>query len=214
MIELPGLVWTVLPSGLKWPFPFIDLRDEVRSHHDLGMIGCAIDPDFAENKWVYFGYVVDPGNPPADDDQFCRVTRYQVSSSNPNVADPSTRQVLGDIYYISIFTNQIRRIRYEDIVSAPDHDVTTSITTQSHPNPFHDATTIDFVLSHPGHASVQVFSAGGQLVRTLASSELASGPHSIEWDGRDDAGIRVNRGVYFYQIQSGGSAQGRKIVLR
>lgn len=501
VIELPGKVWTILPSGLKWPTPFIDLTEEVRSHHDLGLIACAIDPDFAVNKWVYLGYVVEPGNPPQDDDQFCRVTRYKFSTTSLNIADPSTREVLigetwtegfptltfshaigtirfaadksmlvgagdgaqfslvdpggfdpnafgpgktdpaedmgafrarslesiagkilrvdketglglpsnpywdgdpssdksriwayglrnpyrfsirpgtgslnpadgdpgvlyvgdvgwstfeefdiiregglnfgwpcyegaitqnqyqfvtateagndsilcssgpnpenpvsptppvfwwhhgngslsfpqgwqgstvvggvfytgsaypadywgtyfigdylggwirrievdeddnvigwsdfltngegpvdietdpvsGDLYYISIFRHEIRRIRYEGPSGVENAGVHSVVMTRGYPNPFQESTTIEFEISRADQVSVQIYSASGELVRTLARGHFHEGRHSVDWDGTDDAGSRVPRGVYFYQAQAGDAVHCRKVVLQ
>src|SRR5690606_7732899 len=94
VVELAGRVWTLLPSGEKWPTPFLDLSEEVRSHHDLGLIGCAIDPDFPEEPWVYLSYVAEPSDTTIVLDQFSRLTRYRFDSEDPHVADLASRQVL------------------------------------------------------------------------------------------------------------------------
>lgn len=499
VVELPGRVWTILPSGMKWPVPFIDLSEEVRNEDDLGMIGCAVDPDFPEESWVYLSYVVEPDDPPVKNDQFSRLARYRFSTVSPHVADLSTRQVLigqtwkdgipvlgrshsigalrfaadksllvssgdgghfthadsggvdpeafgpgntdpsedigafrarslgsmagkilrldkdtglgldsnpfwdgdpgsdrsriwayglrnpyrfcirpgtgsidpadgdpgvlyvgdvgwlsyeeflivprggmnfgwpcyegsrtqleydqvrftsarndsilcsarenvenparvtfptlwwhhgdghlsfpigwtgstvvggvfytgadypdsyhgryfvgdyvqgwirtievddedgltgwgdfatdaegpvaietdpatGDLYYISIFRNEVRRIRYE---RPPDPEVPiTGIVTTSHPNPFQRSVTIEFEISDPSDTSIEVFSAHGRMVRGLAATHHDAGPHSLVWDGNDDAGNRVSRGIYFYRIRAGGWEQCRKITLR
>jgi hypothetical protein len=94
--EDAGMVWMVLANGTK-SFPaFLDLRLEVALYSDLGLLGLAIDPDFATNRWVYLAYAVDPNGDGVEDDEerFGRVTRYRASVGNPNVADLSTRQVL------------------------------------------------------------------------------------------------------------------------
>ncbi|MBR4340310.1 MAG: hypothetical protein IKP89_06825, partial [Bacteroidales bacterium] len=49
---------------------------------------------------------------------------------------------------------------------------------------------------------IQVFTVSGRLVRTLTHTEYAEsyrcGP--VNWDGRDDFGGRLAKGVYFYKI--------------
>ena len=97
--EQSGRVWMVLANGTQLPTPFLDNYLEVAGFSDLGMLGTAIDPDFATDpnrQWVYFGYTVDPNGDDQNDDpdRFVRVTRYKVSTIDPNVADLSTRQVL------------------------------------------------------------------------------------------------------------------------
>ena len=94
--EINGRAWMIRANGTKAPVPFVDLTLEVAGYSDLGMLGLAVDPDFATNRWVYLGYTVDPNGDGIEDDEdrYVRVTRYQVSLSNPDIADPATRQVL------------------------------------------------------------------------------------------------------------------------
>ncbi len=96
VVQRWGVVSTMAANGTQLPTPFIDLTSKVLVNGDRGLLGAALDPDFAVNRWVYFLYVVDPDS---DDNEgnssaFSRVERYQASSSNPNVADLSTRQIL------------------------------------------------------------------------------------------------------------------------
>lgn len=94
--QVQGVVHTLLPDGTQYGTPFLDLGDELQNGGDLGLLGLAADPDFATNRWVYLAYVVDPNEDGVDDeeDRFCRITRYRTSLADPNVADPTTRQVL------------------------------------------------------------------------------------------------------------------------
>jgi flagellar hook assembly protein FlgD len=48
-----------------------------------------------------------------------------------------------------------------------------------------------------------VHDLGGRLVKTLWNGSVAAGTHSIEWDGNDDDGLRVNSGIYFVRARSG-----------
>jgi len=74
---------------------------------------------------------------------------------------------------------------------------------QNYPNPFNPSTVISFQLSVIREAQLVIYSATGQLVRTLASGKFASGRHQVIWDGKDDHGRRVASGSYFYQIIAG-----------
>jgi flagellar hook assembly protein FlgD len=49
---------------------------------------------------------------------------------------------------------------------------------------------------------VQVFTVSGKLVRTINQQIYAEGFRSqpIEWDGRDDYGDKIGRGVYIYRM--------------
>ena len=84
---------------------------------------------------------------------------------------------------------------------------------QNHPNPFNPTTTIEFALPSEGRAELLVFDAKGQRVRTLRSGTLSAGPHSVTWDGRDDAGSSVSSGVYFYRLRASNQTLTRKMLL-
>lgn len=83
-----------------------------------------------------------------------------------------------------------------------------------HPNPFNPRTTISFTLDRSGPATVQVFDAAGRLVKTLlAGGSLEAGDHSVEWDGRDDAGRPMPSGTYLARLETADFATVRKMVL-
>jgi hypothetical protein len=60
---------------------------------------------------------------------------------------------------------------------------------------------IHFGLSRPDRVEVKVFDVSGRLVRTLADRMFPAGTHDILWDGVDNAGRQVARGVYFTQVK-------------
>jgi hypothetical protein len=84
---------------------------------------------------------------------------------------------------------------------------------QNYPNPFNPATTIRFSVVSKGHVSLAVYDVGGRLVRTLANEVRASGPHEVKWDSRNDEGVPVASGVYFYRLVTPGFTQTKKMVL-
>lgn len=75
----------------------------------------------------------------------------------------------------------------------------------NYPNPF--TTHTDFFFEHNKACSfldvrVQVFSVSGRLVKTLIERVNTEGFRSdpISWDGRDDYGDKLGRGVYVYKL--------------
>jgi hypothetical protein len=83
-----------------------------------------------------------------------------------------------------------------------------------YPNPFSSSGTIRFELREPCPVRVDVFNARGQLVRTLFAGDKPSGEHHFSWDGRDDSGQRLPRGVYLYRISAGtGDLRGKMVLL-
>lgn len=87
------------------------------------------------------------------------------------------------------------------------------------PNPFGSSgTKFGFDLSSSAEVTVSVYNAWGSLVRTIESS-LASGYQTVSWDGKDDSGLTLPNGTYFYvvkavkegQVQKG---KGKLTILR
>ncbi|MDI6809306.1 MAG: T9SS type A sorting domain-containing protein [Candidatus Eisenbacteria bacterium] len=84
----------------------------------------------------------------------------------------------------------------------------------AYPNPMNPSTTINFSLKTRGKVSLRVFDASGRLVRKLVDSRLEAGRHTVSWDGRNDRGLKLGSGVYFYQIETeGGFKSVKKIVI-
>ncbi len=88
---------------------------------------------------------------------------------------------------------------------------------QSYPNPFSlrldRETEIRFQLVRAGEIELRVYNLLGQPVRYLLQSALSAGEHIVYWDGKDERGETVSRGVYFYQLRQGASSQMRKMTL-
>lgn len=95
--EQDGLVW-VVNNGVVHPTPAIDLTAYALNdlNSDRGLLGIAVDPNFAVNRYVYINYTVDPDSNDVDseNDGFGRLVRYQMSLADSNVIDTTTRVVL------------------------------------------------------------------------------------------------------------------------
>ena len=50
-----------------------------------------------------------------------------------------------------------------------------------------------------------MYDVTGRLVRTLADRDVRRRPAAVRWDGTNDQGQRVARGVYFTQVKYIGS---------
>ncbi|CAN0599366.1 unnamed protein product, partial [Laminaria digitata] len=78
----------------------------------------------------------------------------------------------------------------------------------NYPNPFSISTTIVFALNRPA-ASVQleIFDLQGRQVIALDTGFAGIGEHSVQWDGRDAAGVQVASGSYVVRLQVGSAQQ-------
>lgn len=89
---------------------------------------------------------------------------------------------------------------------------------QNYPNPFNPATWIPYQLKNGSDVVISIYSASGQLVRTLDLGYKKAGFYTsmnsaAYWDGRDDFGGRVASGVYFYTIKAGDFTATRKMLV-
>ncbi|MGA9115503.1 MAG: kelch repeat-containing protein [Bacteroidota bacterium] len=78
----------------------------------------------------------------------------------------------------------------------------------NYPNPFNPMTNLEFRLSEPGSVSLRVYNLLGEEVALLASGRFGRGTHTVQWDGTNHPA-----GVYLVRLQSGRSAETRKMML-
>ncbi|MFZ0391146.1 MAG: FlgD immunoglobulin-like domain containing protein [Calditrichia bacterium] len=86
---------------------------------------------------------------------------------------------------------------------------------QNFPNPFNPSTTILFEVGGSAlqKTSLKVFNLLGQEIRTLFNEPMAPGLYQAQWDGRDQFGLQVPSGIYFYELRSGATVLTGKMVL-
>jgi hypothetical protein len=81
------------------------------------------------------------------------------------------------------------------------------------PNPFNAETVIEYNLSSDGEARLEIFDVLGQRIKVLVATELPAGRYRAVWNGRDEKGMRVSSGVYFYRLNAGEFQQVRRMIL-
>ena len=81
------------------------------------------------------------------------------------------------------------------------------------PNPFPSRTAIRFDLFAATSVELNVYDVSGRTVRRLYDrASVMPGTYSVTWDGRDDAGRSVPRGLYFYRLQTNQGSETQRIV--
>lgn len=76
----------------------------------------------------------------------------------------------------------------------------------NYPNPFTTHTTFHFDHNKPEEqlkVMIQIFTISGKLVKTLQSDAYVNGSHfdQLTWDGRDEYGDIIGKGVYVYKVK-------------
>ena len=90
----------------------------------------------------------------------------------------------------------------------------------NYPNPFTDRTCFMFehnMAGQPLSVQIQIFTVSGRLVKTLQANLTPEGyilgpAECIEWDGKDDYGDQLARGVYIYRVKVDAAATGSAVL--
>jgi len=79
------------------------------------------------------------------------------------------------------------------------------------PNPFASTTDFVFYLTQPGQVKITIYTIRGLKIKTILSDEiLPPGFHQVNWDGCDDFGDEIARGIYLYKVQVQSSDSNQK----
>lgn len=84
---------------------------------------------------------------------------------------------------------------------------------QNYPNPFNPETTIQYTIPQDSKVTINIYNMLGQQIRNLVETHQRAGNFQITWDGRNDAGIAVSSGIYFYVLQTDDARMLRKMTL-
>jgi len=81
------------------------------------------------------------------------------------------------------------------------------------PNPAGRRMVFRYSIPRAAQVDLRVFDESGSMVRSLRSGLERKGEHLVRWDGRDDAGRLVGRGVYYCRLVTDGHRAVRKLVI-
>jgi hypothetical protein len=84
---------------------------------------------------------------------------------------------------------------------------------QNYPNPFNPQTQIRYALPADFDVKITLYNLLGQRVRVLADEHQSAGYKAVFWDGKDERGIEVASGIYFYKIEAGQFVQTKRMLL-
>ncbi len=84
---------------------------------------------------------------------------------------------------------------------------------QNYPNPFNPTTTIVYEIATAGVVRLSIFDVRGRTVRRLVEGYETPGARDVVWDGKDNAGVAVASGIYYYQLSVGPTTTTKRMVL-
>ena len=85
---------------------------------------------------------------------------------------------------------------------------------QNYPNPFNPTTSIRYSLDRLDKVSLTIYSITGAVVKNLVSGESQKpGSYDVVWDGKNNRGVTVASGMYFYKLNQGSKVAVKKMML-
>ena len=90
---------------------------------------------------------------------------------------------------------------------------------QNFPNPFNPETWVPYTLADDAAVEVRIYDVQGRLIRQLNIGQQRAGRYlnkqaAAYWDGRDQSGVSVASGVYFYTLEADAFSETRRMVIR
>jgi serine protease len=82
------------------------------------------------------------------------------------------------------------------------------------PNPARGKALIQFRLAQASDAVLEIYGADGRLVNTLAQGHFDAASQTVQWNGRNAAGVAVPAGVYYAHLTAGDDVLNTRIVLQ
>ncbi len=81
------------------------------------------------------------------------------------------------------------------------------------PNPTSGEVSINYTLARESNVTLRIYNVAGRLVRDLVGERQKAGPHDTIWNLRDNSGVRVSSGVYFYRLVAEEWSSQKKVVF-
>jgi hypothetical protein len=81
----------------------------------------------------------------------------------------------------------------------------------NYPNPFHQATTLEYALPERQDVRIEIYDVMGRRVRVLVDEAQRAGFHQVQW--RVGGGASVASGVYFARLSTGSTTKVERLVV-
>ena len=84
---------------------------------------------------------------------------------------------------------------------------------QNYPNPFNNGTNIEYKVMNNEYISILIYNVNGILVKSLVNKKKSHGDYLIKWNGKDERGVPVSSGTYFYSIKNSDHFEIKKMII-
>lgn len=83
----------------------------------------------------------------------------------------------------------------------------------AYPNPFNSQTVINYLVSDQAGTRLEIFDQFGRLVKVLIDEKQELGYHSASWNGDNNTGGKLAKGIYLVKLTNGSYQEQIKITL-
>jgi hypothetical protein len=204
-----GVTISGLDGSNLWLQPLADKSWNIAKSNDLdgdGISDVLIGTLYSSN-YCYF---------------FSGVDGSELSSINygtPVDAINAIPDIVGDLTYEMVAGGRDGKLYcYSGGIEAPVNieeamPVASNFHSKASPNPFQDQVTITFYLPEDQPVKIEIYSAGGKLIRVLKEETMMPGNHHVTWDGKTGDGKECSGGVYIYRILAGKAQSSGNLIL-
>ena len=139
---------------------------------------------------------------------------------NGTTSEPRTYSFLDPNVQNGNYTYRLKQIDFDGTFAYSDEvavevDLTPSEYNlfQNYPNPFNPTTTISFRVPVASDVNITIYDMLGQEVQSLFSENVQAGNYSVEWNGENNAGLKMSSGSYIYRMTVGNFIETKEMIL-
>lgn len=116
---------------------------------------------------------------------------------------------------LELIENWIMQGALEEVLKIDEKNINPDHFTlfQNYPNPFNPVTIIDYKIKNKIYISIDIYDLKGNHIKNLLSKEMIAGSHKVQWDSKNEKGLKVPSGVYVYTIKSNILSSSKKMIL-
>ena len=134
--------------------------------------------------------------------------------------EPKSYSFLDQNVTAGTYSYRLKQIDFDGTVNYSDEiaievDLTPDNFTlfQNYPNPFNPSTTIEFQVPQVSDVSIVIYDMLGQEVKSLFAGQVQAGKYTVEWDGNNNAGLKMSSGSYIYRMTAGEFVEVKEMIL-
>ena len=83
----------------------------------------------------------------------------------------------------------------------------------NYPNPIVEQTSIEFEIAAIGNVILNIYDNSGNQIQKLECNNCQTGKNTLFWNCFDKYNVRVQSGVYYYEVQFGNEVQSKKTII-